>query len=157
MELSFRQFLAMAVIFCTQSVLAAPKGEVKDFTVKTVYQCHTNGVVVRHGAKAISGPKSYDVKFVAQPGQNQSLTFGEREYKIWPQVTNSTFNKSISVFVRDDSGKFNIAQEIMLGDAQKTKTTIALTVKEGTNQERPVTCGIEMEWVKKNVQSVAAK
>lgn len=151
MERNLRQFLAAGLIFGTPLCMAAPLGTPQDYRLKTNYLCQTNGVVVRNSDRVVSrgGNGFEEIKFSAYPGRSQALTFGKREYMIWPRVTNGSFEKNLNVLVRDGKGKYRIVQEIGLGDAQKTKTNVALTVKQGTDQEKPVTCKIEMEWVKK--------
>lgn len=151
MERTLGQFLAMGLFLGTQICNAAPLGSPQEYGLKTHYRCQTNGVVVRNSDKVVSrgGSRVDEVKYSVAPGRDQRLIFGDREYMIWPRITNGTFEKNLNVLVRDESGKYKIAQEIDLGDAQKTTTNVSLTVKRGTEQEQPVACKIEMEWVKK--------
>jgi hypothetical protein len=159
MERNLRQILAFGasagLIFVTDICMAAPVGMPQDYRLKTNYLCQTNGAVVRYNQQVVSngGRGVQEFKFSAFPGRNQTLTFGNREYKIWPRVTGETFEKTLNVLARDEKGQFQIVQEIGLGNAQKTKTNVALTVKRGTDDEKPVTCKIEMEWIKKKVAS----
>lgn len=136
MERTLKQFLAFGLIFGTHVSMAAPVGTPSEYDIQTSYRCQSNGVSVYNHTSA--------------PGRTQRIGFGQKEYMIWPRVSAGNFEKNINVLVKDEeSGKYKIAQEIDLGDAQKTTTNVSMTLKRGTEQEKPVTCKVEMEWVKK--------
>jgi len=151
MERFIRPILASGLILGTLVAQAAPTGAAKDFALQTKYNCQANGVAIHNKQKVISNGRGIDeVQFTAEAGRNQTLTFGEdREYMIWPRTAKGTFEKSLNVLSRDKSGTYKIVQEIDLGDAQKTKTNISVTVKDREGDERPVSCRIEMTWIKR--------
>lgn len=151
MERILSPILALGLFFGTLTVQAAPAGSPQDYNLRTKYLCQTNGVVVRHQQATVSDGQDIDeLNFVASPGRNQTLTFGGgREYMIWPRVANGTFTKSLNVLSKDTAGTYKIIQEVDLGSSQKTKSSISLTAKDQQGDDRPVSCKIEMEWVKK--------
>ncbi|HEY8272250.1 MAG TPA: hypothetical protein VIG33_15270 [Pseudobdellovibrionaceae bacterium] len=152
MERKLNSFLALGLIFGTfSSTQAAPIGSPQDYILQTKYLCQANGIVVRNKQKLVSNGRGVDeVQFVANAGKNQALMFGGKsEYMILPQVTNGTFTKSLNVLSRDRSGTYKVVQEVDMGETQKTKTNIGLSVKDGQGEARPVSCRIEMEWLKR--------
>jgi len=151
MERIICPILATGLIFGTFAAQAAPLGEPKDYALQTKYACQANGVVIHSQQKKLSDGQGIDeIQYVANVGRNQALTFGnEREYMIWPRAANGTFDKSLNVLSRDKSGVYKIMQEIDLGESQKTKTNVSVTVKDRDGEERPISCRIEMSWIKK--------
>lgn len=147
----FRPILALGLFFGMSVALAAPLGEPKDYELQTKYGCQANGVPVYNKDRVVSDGLGIDeVQFTARAGQNQALTFGaERDYMIWPRTAKGSFNKALNVLARDKSGHYQIVQEIDLGDSQKTKSIVNLTVKDEEGAGRQVHCRIEMAWQKK--------
>jgi hypothetical protein len=144
--------VALGLVFgIFMAAQANTKGRAHGFALQTKYLCQANGVLVRHKQKLVSlGQGNDEIQFVANAGRDQALTFGvAREYMIWPQVAKGTLRKSLSVLSRDTSGKYKVIQEVDMGETQKTKTSISLSVKDGQGKMRPVSCRIEMAWVKK--------
>ena len=151
MERLYRPILAFSLIFGTLAVEAAPAGAPKDFNIQTKYSCRANGVVIQNKQKVLSDGRGVEeIQFVATAGKNQGLTFGnDQEYMIWPRTAKGTFAKNLNILSRDKSGTYKIIQEVDMGETQKTKTSISLTVKDREGDDRPVSCRIEMAWVKK--------
>ncbi|MGZ3742942.1 MAG: hypothetical protein ACXWRE_08655 [Pseudobdellovibrionaceae bacterium] len=153
MERKLNSILTSGLIFGTfvTSAQASPPGSPQDYALQTKYHCQANGVVVRNHQKLVSNGRGVEeVQFVANAGKNQALIFGgNREYMIWPRVANGTFSKSLNVLSRDSSGTYKLIQEVDMGENQKTKTSIGLSVKDGQGEIRPVSCRIEMEWLKR--------
>lgn len=152
MERLLSPFLTSGLIFGTLTLAqAAPLGSPQDYVLQTKYFCQANGVVVRNKQKIVSNGHGIDqVQFVSNPGKNQALVFGDkREYMIWPRVANGTFTKSLNILSRGNSGVYKVVQEVDMGESQKTKTSIGLSVKDGQGEARPVSCKIEMEWLKR--------
>jgi len=143
--------LSLGLIFVTAGAMAAPAGVPQDYNLKTKYSCQANGVSIHSQNKLISrGDGIDDVVFVAQPGTNQALSLNGRQYMIWPRVSKGTFDKSLNVLAKDSAQKYQIMQEIDLGDSQKTKTNIGVTVKDPrSGEEKLVSCRVELEWLKK--------
>lgn len=151
METIWSPILALGLFFGTLSAQAAPAGLPQEYGLRTKYFCRVNDVIVHNKHIVVGLGQGVDeINFVADPGANQSLTFGNnRNYMIWPRVANGTFNKSLEVLARDKSGTYKIIQEVDMGDAQKTKSNISLITKDQLGEDRPVSCQIEMEWIKK--------
>lgn len=151
MERFCRPILAFSLIFGTLVTETAPLGAPKDFSIQTQYSCRANGVVIQNKQKVLSdGTTLEEIQFVAKAGRNQALTFGnDQDYMIWPRTAKGTFEKTLNVLSRDKSGTYRIVQEVDMGETQKTKTSISLTVKDREGGDRPVSCRIEMAWVKK--------
>ncbi len=152
MERLISSILALGLIFGTFSALAAPKGSPYDYALQTKYLCYANGVVVQNKQKIVSNGRALgEVSFVAHAGRNQTLTFrrGTGEYIIWPRVAHKGFGKSLNILSRKESGDFMIVQEIDMGDSQRTKTSINLSIKDEQEEARQISCRIELEWLKK--------
>jgi len=153
MERKLRPILATGLIFVTLSAHASASESPNNFTLQTKYSCQANGIVVRNKDKVLgSGDQLDEVKFLALPGRNQTLTFGDRDYMIWPRAIQGTFGKSLNVLAKDGASGYKIVQEIDLGEAQKTKTSIGLTVKDHQGEEHPVSCRVEIEWKRKTLK-----
>ena len=147
------QFLSAVLIFVTSgAVVAAPAGNAEDYNLTTKYSCQANGVSVHSQNKLISqGDTMQEVVFTAKPGSNQALSLNGRQYMIWPRVTKGSFEKSLNILAKDTSQKYQIMQEIDLGNSQKTKTNVGVTVKDPkSGEEKLVSCRVELEWLKKN-------
>lgn len=144
-------FLSLALIFVTGQSMATPLGAPEDYNLTTKYSCQVNGVSVHSQNKLVShGDPMQEVIFAAKPGANQALSLNDRQYMIWPRVTKGSFEKSLSILSKDTSQKYQIMQEIDLGNGQKTKTNVGVTVKDRkSGEERLVTCRVELEWLKK--------
>lgn len=151
MERLLRLISALSLIFVTLAAEAAPLGSPRDFRMQTKYSCRANGVVIQNKQKVLSdGNTLEEIQFIAHTGRNQALTFGnDQEYMIWPRTAKGTFTKTLNVLSREKSGAYKIVQEVDMGKTQKTKTSISLTVKDGDGDDRPVSCRIEMAWVRK--------
>jgi len=151
MERHLSPFLALGLFFGTLSVQGAPAGEPQDYLLATQYLCQTKDVVVRSGPALISRGRGIDeLRYKAEAGRNQTLTFGsQRETMIWPRVAKGHFDKSLNILARGPSGAYHIIQEVDLGDAQKTRSIVRLSAKNHRGEVRPISCQIEMEWVKK--------
>ena len=145
------QILSVVLIFATGQSMAAPAGSADDYNLTTKYSCQANGVSVHSQNKLISqGDSMQDVVFTAKPGANQALSLNGRQYMIWPRVTKGSFEKSLNILAKDSSQKYQIMQEIDLGNSQKTKTNIGVTVKDRkSGEEKLVSCRVELEWLKK--------
>jgi hypothetical protein len=150
MERKISPILSLGILFFNLAAHAVPAGVPQDYNLRTSYSCQANGISVHNKEKVISsGETLNEVKFTAIPGGNQSLSFGEKDYIIWPRAVTGTFTKSLNLLVRDSAQKYRIMQEIDLGDSQKTKTNISMTVRDRQGDERPVSCRVEVEWLKK--------
>lgn len=151
MERVLSPILAVGLILGTLTVQAAPAGSPQNYALRTKYRCQANGILVRNKKAVVSSGQGIDeVSFEADPGDQQSLTFGRnREYMVWPRAASGSFRKSLNVLSRDSSGAYKIVQEVDMGDTQITKTNISFTAKDKQGDERPISCRIDMEWVKK--------
>jgi hypothetical protein len=150
MERMLYPILSAGLFFVTFQAWAMPAGNPEDYNLRTKYSCQANGVSIHSQNRLISkGESMNEVQFTAAAGKNQSLGLNNRQYMIWPRVTHGSFDKSLNVLVKDQSQKYRIAQEIGLGDSQKTKTSVGVTVKDRQGEEHLVSCRVEMEWLKK--------
>jgi hypothetical protein len=143
--------LSAGLFFVTLGAQAIPAGTPQDYNLKTTYSCQANGVSIHSQNKLISrGDSLREVVYTAAAGTNQALSLNGRQYMIWPRVSKGTFEKSLNVLAKDSGQKYQIMQEIDLGDSQKTKTNVGVTVRDQkSGEEKLVTCKVELEWLKK--------
>lgn len=142
--------LSLVIFFGTFHAQAMPAGQPQDYSIRTKYSCAAQGVTLRNKNALISdGTSIDDVVFTTVPGGIQSLSVGDGQYLIWPRVKAGSFEKSFNLLSRQSDEKYRIVQEVELGDSQKTKSNVSMTLKDRLGSERVVFCRVEMEWIKK--------
>lgn len=129
---------------------ALPQGSPEDYRLKTKYECETNGIPVHSKTRFLNPHHEPTVRFTPMTGESPILTFGDKDTMLWPKKTPGSFEKTLRVMTKTNRNQYIIAQEIELGESQKTKTRLSLTVKDNpTSEPLAVNCKVEMEWVKR--------
>ncbi len=150
MERFMGPILSLVLFFGTLYARAVPAGQPQDYSIRTKYSCAAQGVTLRNNSALISdGTSVDDVVFTTLPGGTQSLSVGDGQYLIWPRVKPGSFEKSFNLLSRLSDEKYRIVQEVALGDSQKTKSNVSMTLKDRQGTERVAFCRVEMEWMKK--------